>query len=81
MIDTEEFLRIKKVLADKKSERDKLIGKKDGLMEQLKEYGYSSIDAAEKAIEKIEKEINKMDKQLIQNINKFKDTYGDLLWK
>jgi len=76
---SDELLKIKNTLLVKTKEQDKLLGKKENLLEQLKELGCSSFPEAEIKIEELEIEIKKKEKIFHDSLETFKEKYGNLL--
>jgi len=73
------LLAIKDSLNAKVREQDKLLGRKETLLEQLDKLGCSSFAKAETAIDALEKDIEKMEKSFKINLYQFKEKYGNLL--
>ena len=78
-IDANELLRMKKDIERKKSERDKLIGKRDGLLETLKDNGYVSIEVAEEALDDMAVLIEEQEKELDKDVKGLMTKYAGLL--
>lgn len=74
-----DLLKLKKDLEYKKSQRDKLLGKQDMLMEDLKKLGYKNISDAKKDLSKMVDTINKKEKKLNDEIADFEKEYEGLL--
>lgn len=74
-----ELLQIKETLNAKVREQDKLLGRKETLLEQLNKLGCKTFDDAEVAIDKLEKEIGLAEKTFGDNLEAFKEKYGILL--
>ena len=74
-----EFLEIEDDLNRKQSERDKFLGKKETLTEQLKTMGHKNLSAAEKALDTMELEIERDEKDLQKQFSNFKEKFGVLL--
>ena len=74
-----ELLKIKDALNTKVREQDKLLGRKETLLEQLNKLGCKTFDEAEVAINKLEKEIDIAEKTFLDNLEEFKEKYGTLL--
>jgi hypothetical protein len=55
---------------------NKLAGKREMLMGQLKEHGFDSVEAAEAQLEKDQKEISDAEIKLSAEYNKFVAEYG-----
>jgi len=70
---------IKESLQKKQSERDRLIGKKESLFEQLKDLGFNSLKDSESAMDKLEIEINEEEKILKKDTAIFQKKFGELL--
>jgi len=79
MVDANELIRMKKNIERKKSERDKLIGKRDSLLESLKQNGYDSIEEAESALDTMAGMIEDNEKELDKDVKGLMTKYGDLL--
>lgn len=78
-MDTNAFFKIEDALTAAQRERDKFLGKKETLDEQLKKLGYSNLSVAEKALNKIEIEIETEDFILKEKFETFKSTFETLL--
>jgi len=78
-IDIDDFLEIKETLNQKQSDRDRLLGTKEALMEQLNKLGYKTITAAQKGLTKLENQIESEEEKLASDIEIFKEKYGELL--
>lgn len=78
-IDTDDLMEIKERLNEQQSERDKLLGKKEGLIEQLKKLGYANIKDAQKGLSVMEDEIKEEETRLAEDVLLFKEKYGELL--
>lgn len=78
-METEVLLKIKKTLESKKSTRDMLIGKKNTLIDRIKELGFSSVQEAEKALTDMDKELEVMENNHKNNVYEFKTKYKGLL--
>lgn len=74
-----ELGRIKKKLEKANSEYNKLKGKKETLMEQLNELGYTTIKSAEQALETLEDELSTLEKTFNKDLKAFKNKYSELL--
>lgn len=81
MISTKDLLVMKENLEKKKTERDRLLGRRDSLLESLREEGYETLEEAEEGLEKIADEINEMDDSLSKDLKAFKEKYKDLVDK
>lgn len=79
MISASELLQMKKNIERKKSERDKLIGKRDTLLDTLKDNGFSSIEEAEKALDEMAEQIESAENELDKDVKGLMTKYGDLL--
>lgn len=79
MVDANELMRMKKDIERKKSERDKLIGKRDTLLDTLKDNGFSSIEEAEKALDEMAEMIEAKEVELDKDVKGLMTKYGDLL--
>ncbi len=73
------LLAIKDSLNEKVREQDRLLGRKETLLEQLTKLGCPSFEEAETAIDALEKDIEKMEKSFKINLYQFKEKYGNLL--
>lgn len=78
-IDANELLKMKKNIERKKSERDKLIGKRDSLLETLKNNGYISIEDAETALDDMAVMIEEQEKELDKDVKGLMTKYAGLL--
>ncbi len=78
-MNTNDLLSIKETLNAKVREQDKLLGRKETLVEQLNKLGCSSFIEAEEKIEALEKEIETMETAFKLSLEKFKMDYGNLL--
>ena len=78
-IDANELMRMKKDIERKKSERDKLIGKRDSLLETLKDNGYISIEVAEEALDDMAVMIEEQEKELNKDVKGLMTKYAGLL--
>jgi len=76
---TNALLAIKDSLNEKVREQDRLLGRKETLLEQLNKLGCSSFEEAEKTIDTLEKDIEKMEKEFKVSLGDFKEKYGNLL--
>jgi len=76
---TNELLAIKESLNNKVREQDRLLGKKENLLDSLKKLGCSSFVEAEEKIEALEKEISTKEKAFKLALNTFKEKYEELL--
>lgn len=74
-----ELLTIKESLNEKVREQDRLLGRKETLLEQLNKLGCSSFEEAEETIEDLEKDIDKLEEHFQVSLADFKKTYGNLL--
>lgn len=74
-----ELLKIKESLNGKVREQDKLLGRKETLLEQLNKLGCKTFEDAEVVIDKLEKEIALAEKTFRDNLEAFKEKYGTLL--
>ena len=79
MVDANELMRMKKDIERKKSERDKLIGKRDSLLETLKSNGYVSIEVAEEALDDMAVMIEEQEKELDKDVKGLMTKYAGLL--
>lgn len=73
------LLELKKDLEYKKSQRDKLLGKQDMLLSDLKKLGYKNISDAKKALNKMTTSIEKKEIKLDTEISDFEKEYEGLL--
>jgi len=73
------LLAIKESLNEKVRAQDKLLGRKETLLEQLDKLGCSTFAEAETAIDTLEKDIEKKEKLFKESLEDFKDKYGNLL--
>ena len=78
-IDIDDFLEIKETLNQKQSDRDRLLGTKEALMEQLNKLGYKTVASAQKGLDKLEDQIEAEKEKLTKDIAAFKEKYGELL--
>ena len=78
-IDANELMQMKKNIERKKSERDKLIGKRDSLLETLKNNGYISIEVAENALDDMAVLIEEQEKELDKDVKGLMTKYAGLL--
>lgn len=78
-MDASEFLEIEDNLNRKQRERDKFLGKKETLSDQLKTMGHKNLSSAKKALDDIEIEIEKEEKELQESFSNFKEKFGILL--
>ena len=78
-IDANELMQMKKNIERKKSERDKLIGKRDSLLETLKNNGYVSIEVAENALDDMAVMIEEQEKELDKDVKGLMTKYAGLL--
>lgn len=79
MVDANELMQMKKNIERKKSERDKLIGKRDSLLETLKNNGYISIEVAENALDDMAVMIEEQEKELDKDVKGLMTKYAGLL--
>lgn len=79
MVDANELMQMKKNIERKKSERDKLIGKRDSLLETLKDNGYVSLEAAEEALDDMAVMIEEHEKELDKDVKGLMTKYAGLL--
>ena len=79
MVDANELMQMKKNIERKKSERDKLIGKRDSLLETLKNNGYISIEVAEMALDDMAVMIEEQEKELDKDVKGLMTKYAGLL--
>lgn len=79
MVDANELMRMKKDIEKKKSERDKLIGKRDSLLETLKSNGYVSVEVAETALDDMAVIIEEQEKELDKDVKGLMTKYAGLL--
>lgn len=81
-MDSKEALRkleeIKKSTAEAQSKLDSLKGRKEVLMEELEDMGFSSIKDAEKELSKLQKERDKIDTELEELFNEFSNKFPEL---
>lgn len=61
-----------------RSERDRLQGKVDAAMDELKRLGYDSVDAAQTALDKLQKEEKDLAKSLDEMEAEFDAEFGAL---
>lgn len=78
-MDTNDFLELEDNLNRKQRERDKFLGKKETLSDQLKVLGHKTLPSAEKALGIMETEIEKEDQDLQTLFASFKEKFGILL--
>lgn len=78
MNDIQELERIKGVLSKKKSEKDKLEGQLSLLTESLKKLGHN-VKTANARLTELSEILDSCEEELEENINSFKETYGELL--
>jgi len=78
MSDIQELERIKGVLSKKTSEKDKLEGQLSLLTESLKALGHT-VKTANARLTELSEILDSCEEELEENINSFKETYGELL--
>lgn len=74
-----EFQEINKNLEDKIKNKERLEGKKEQLLSNLKEFGCFSIKKAKNKLEEIKKENERLEKEFNQMVTEFKKEYQDLI--
>lgn len=74
-----EFLELEDDLNQKQRERDKFLGKKETLSDQLKNLGYKTLNIAEEALSTMEQEIEQDEQKLEESFSDFKNKFGNLL--
>jgi len=74
-----DLMDIKESLQKKQSERDRLLGKKESLFEQLKDLGFDSLKDSESAMDKLEIEINEEEELLKKDTDAFQKRFSGIL--
>lgn len=74
-----DLTRFKNALEAKKTERDKLIGKQESLMEKLKALGFDTIQQAEDHLDSVEEILEQKEKALAEELSLFQKEFGGLL--
>lgn len=74
-----DITRFKNALEAKKTERDKLIGKQESLMEKLKALGFDTIQQAEDHLDSVEEILEQKEKALAEELSLFQKEFGGLL--
>lgn len=73
-----EFEKIKVKLEAAQSKRDVLKGKSEAAMDDLKKYGFDSINKASKSLVKLGKEADKVSEELEDLIKAFNEKFPEL---
>ena len=74
-----DLMQIKKTLETKKSDRDKLLGQRDMLMEKLKKMGFNTVNEASRSLAELQDGLDKIEKTFEEQTTSFKEKYKDLL--
>ena len=69
----------KKLLNEKKAERDRLLGRLDSLKEELSEYGFENLDDIDDTIDKFDLEIEEKTKEYKKKLASWKKKYANFL--
>ena len=74
-----DLIDIKKALQSKQRDRDRLLGKKESLFDQLKDLGFDSLKDSESAMDKLEIEINEEEELLKKDTDAFQKRFSGIL--
>lgn len=74
-----DLVNAKAILEEKNTRRNRLLGQKEMLLDNLKKIGYKDIKQAEEALKEQKDKISGMRKHYQDGVNKFKQKYGELL--
>ncbi len=73
------LIEIQRKVEQKDKERNKLLGQKSMLVDNLKKLGFKNLGEAKKRLTAMTRELEKMDKDYQAEMNKFKTKYEHLL--
>jgi len=73
------LIEITKIVKEKETNRNRLLGKKDALMDDLKKLGFTKLSKAEIANNKIKDTLTKMRKHYTKGKEKFQEDFNHLL--
>jgi len=73
------LIEIQKKVKQKDKERNKLLGQKSMLIDNLQKLGFKNLGEAKKKLTTLTNEINRMEKNYQADVNKFKTKYEHLL--
>lgn len=68
----QELRRLQKIAEDQQRKKSRIEGRVDGLMDELKSEGYSSIEEARKALDILNQKLSTQDKLFKRKLNEFR---------
>lgn len=74
-----DLIQLKKKVQEKDNSRNKLLGQKSMLVDNLKKLGFKTLGEAKKESHKIKNKLKKMDSHYKEGVEKFKKDFGHLL--
>lgn len=74
-----DLITMKEILDEKESEKNKLIGKSEIYLENLKKLGFKDINSATKGLDKLITDLENKKAKQAKSISSFKKKYEDLI--
>jgi len=74
-----QFEELERKINKVEAERNKFLGKKESLMEELKSYGFNNLKKARMYLTNQQKTLDKLENDIKVSVDKFIEEYGDLL--
>ena len=80
MLSEEEYLQLKKKIKAKEQEIDRIKGKEESLMDQLrKDFGCKTLAAAKKKLKQLEKQAEEQEQEFQKQYDELVENWGDEL--
>lgn len=74
-----DLIQLKKKVQEKDNARNKLLGQKSMLVDNLKKLGFKTLGEAKKESTSLKNKLGKMDTKYKEGVEKFKESFGHLL--
>lgn len=78
-INITELNEIQENLENAKAQKNRLLGQKESILQQLADLGHPNMESAVKALETATKAVTKQTKIFVIELQQFKDTYPELV--